>query len=239
MTGKQSRLVLLTALILASLPNLRAWSAQSAPSDSDSPMHTHESEPGDSKLNVAVLLYDGALLLDYGIAAEMFLASDYMRKFHVYTVGRQSNVSLSIVGSTTTDYTFDDAPKPDVIIVPGGPTWSQEGANPMTQDFLRSAQSDSCILFSICTGAMLLGKAGLLDGHTVTTNYQAAKALQDLVPSAKVVSDRLYVDDGLIVTSAGAGTAIEATLHLIERLSSRDIARDMGQRYLNYPHMEE
>ena len=69
-----------------------------------------DKDPGtDHKLNVAVLLYDGALLLDYGVAAEMFLAADFMRKFNVFTVGGTERVSLSILGITTTDFTFDNS----------------------------------------------------------------------------------------------------------------------------------
>lgn len=198
--------------------------------------NSHESQPGESKLNVAVLLYDGALLLDYGISAEMFLAADFMRKFHVFTVARDPEVAVSILGKTRVDYTFPNAPRADVIIVPGGPTWQTEGSNQKTQEFLRNALSDSTTLFSICTGAMLLGKAGLLENRHVTTNRQAVPALRSMVTSAKVADDRDFVDDGTIVSSAGAGTAIDATLHLIERLSNAKIARDLARRYLDYPH---
>ena len=227
----------LTAVAL--LSSQIAWSEQSDHPDTASATHNHQSEPSGDKVNVAVLIYDGALVLDYGIAAEMFLAADFMRRFHVYTVSRDPDVTLSIVGPMKADFIFENAPQPDVVIVPGGPMWPQAGSDGETQSFLKNAQGEGAILFSICTGAMVLGKAGLLDGRTVTTNHQAAKMLQKIVPTADVRADTNFVDDGSIVTSAGAGTAIEATLHLIERLTDSDVADDLGRRYLNYPHMKE
>lgn len=194
--------------------------------------------PDRGKANVAVFLYDGALLLDYGIAAEMFLAADFMRAFNVFTVARDSEVNLSIVGRAPVDYTLDDAPPADVIIVPGGPTWPQEAGKPETVSYLKSALDSGSVLFSICTGGMLLAKAGLLEERKATTNHQAAAMMKKVSPSTRVETEADYVDDGNVVTAAGAGTAIEATLHVVERLTTRAIADDLAKRYLDYPYRE-
>lgn len=189
-----------------------------------------------SKVKVAVLIYDGALLLDYGIAAEMFLAADFMRAFEVFTVSGKSPVKLSIVGEATPQYGFEDAPRADIVIVPGGPAWTQEAEKEKTVEYLRKAQSEGAVLFLVCTGSLLLAKAGLLHGKKATTNIQAIKMLTQLDPSITVVKNRKYVDAGDIVTCVGSGSAIEATLYLIERFAGTDIAQDLAKRYLDYPY---
>ena len=187
-----------------------------------------------NKIKVAVSIYNGALILDYGIEAEMLLAADFMRRFNVYTVGRDSMVTLSIVVTFSPDYSIADAPAPDVIIIPGGPRWKQEAEEKEIIEFLRKSHEDGAVLYSICTGSLLLAKADLLEKRKATTNHQALQVLKKLSPSTKVIEEKDYVDDGDIITTAGAGTAIDATLHLIERMADSTISMDMSRRYLNY-----
>jgi putative intracellular protease/amidase len=227
--------IVISAVTISSL--LRPGAIASA--QESVPTHTDRAGTSGGKLNVAVLLYDGALVLDYGIAAEMFLAADFMRRFNVYTVSGRPEVRLSILRSVHADFGFGDAPPADILIVPGGPNWAQAGMDEETRAFLRKTLADGGVLYSVCTGALLLGKAGLLDGRTVTTNHQAAAALHQVAPRAVVVVDRPFIDDGTIVTAAGAGTAIEATLHVVERFASPEVAHDLGRRYLDYPCMSE
>ena len=183
---------------------------------------------------IAVLLYEGALLLDYGIAAEMFQAANGMQSFRVYTVSRKRELSASIVGAVQADYTFDDVPTPRVIIVPGGPLWPREAEESETVEFLKNAQEEGAILFSVCSGAMLLGKAGFLDGRRVVTIHDGIPMLRQVAPKAQIAAKEWFVDDGNVVTTAGSGTAMEATLHLIQRLTSEKIANELAGRYLDY-----
>lgn len=235
----QASRVLVAAVLAVMLACQLAWSQDHQMDMQKMQATSGASDTTTQKLKVAVLLYDGALLLDYGIAAEMFLAADFMRRFDVFTVAQKSNATVSILGAVTTAYTFENMPRPDILIVPGGPTWSQEAARPEMQTFLKQARDDGCIIYSICTGALLLGQAGLLDAKDATTNHQATSMLRKIAPKANVFDDRTYVDAGDIVTAAGAGTAIEATLHLIERLTTPAIANDLRKRYLDYPCSDE
>jgi len=189
----------------------------------------------EGRVNVAVFLYEGALLLDYGIAAEMFLAADFMRAFNVYTVSESGAVNISILGETQTDFTFENAPTADVVIVPGGPLWSQAGQDPEMAGFLSSQHEEGATLFSICTGALLLAQAGFLDGREATTLHAGIHMMETVSPTT-IVREATFVDGGDIVTAAGSGTAIEATLALIARLGSPEIAEDLRNRYLDYPH---
>lgn len=198
--------------------------------------HGQMNQPGKDKLNIAVLVYDGALLMENGIAAEMFLAADFPNKFYVYTVSRDTIVSLSIIGLMKPNYLFSNAPRADVIIVPGGHSLLTEGSNEETQKYLRSSLDNGTILYSICTGSVLLAKAGLLENRNATTNHYALGMLEKISPTTNAIDSVNYVDDGNIVTAAGAGTAVGATLHLIERLTTKELAEDVRQKYLNYPY---
>jgi len=124
------------------------------------PSHGMADLSDEDRLNVAVFLYDGALVLDYGVAAEMFLAADYMRAFNVYTVSEEGRATVSLLGETITDFTFEDAPQADVVIVPGGPLWTQAGQDADVIEFLGVQREKGATLFSICTGGMLLAQAG-------------------------------------------------------------------------------
>ena len=192
-------------------------------------------EKESDKFKVAVLIYDGALLLDYGIAAEMFLASKG-NSFEVFTVSATESVSLSIVGKVEPNYSFGNVPEADIVIVPGGMFWSQESEKPQTIEFLKKAQSNGAVLFSVCTGSLLLAKAGLLKGKKATTNIQAIQMLNQIDPSIIVIKDRKYVDAGNILTCVGSGSSIEATLYLIERFTDSTVAKDLATRYLDYPY---
>ena len=218
---------LLTLIFFLFLQHINVY-----PNSQHERLFTKESD----KNKVAVLIYNGALLLDYGIAAEMFLAADFMRAFEVFTVSGKPVVNLTIVGKVTTDYTFEKAPGAKIVIVPGGMGWSQEAENPMTVEYLKKAQTDGAVLFSVCTGSLLLAKAGLLRGRRATTLIQAIKMMTRLDPSIIVVKDRKYVETGNIVTSVGSGAAIEATLYMIERFAGLQIAEDLARRYLDYPY---
>lgn len=187
------------------------------------------------RANIAVFLYDGALLLDYGISAEMFLAADFMRAFNVYTVSASGEASISILGAVQTDFTFANAPTADVVIVPGGPLWPKAGTDADSVSFLETQHEGGATLFSICTGALVLAQAGLLDGREATTLHAGLHMMEDISPTTVAV-EKDFVDGGDIVTAAGSGTAIEATLALIERLSTPEIAADLRERYLDYPH---
>lgn len=197
------------------------------------PSHGRPDFADESRLNVAVFLYEGALLLDYGVSAEMFLAADFTQAFNVYTVSETGAANVSILGDTATDFTFDNAPDADVVIVPGGPLWPKAGQDDEIVAYLTAQHEKGATLFSICTGSLLLAQAGFLENRQATTNIQAFHMMEAISPTTQLVKTG-FVDGGDIVTSAGAGNAINATLALIERLSTPEIVADLRDRYLDY-----
>ncbi len=189
---------------------------------------------GENKRNIAVLFYDMALMFDYGPAAEIFRVAGGNSIFNVYSVShtREGN-SAMFPPKIYADYLFEDAPTPEVIIIPGG-LWSEIMKRNDYFDWLRSCQQKGTILFSICTGGYILATGGFLDGIKVAGLQSQLELLEQLAPKAKVQKGLPFVDSGNIVTAAGAATSLDAALHLVWRLTDYDTARWIAQDYLDH-----
>ena len=104
-------------------------------------------------------------------------------------------------------------------------------------EWLQSGES-APLKVSVCTGALLLGKAGLLDGLDATTHHVAFDLLRETVPTATVHEHRRFVDNGRIITSAGIAAGIDMSLHVVERLLGQDVAAATA-RQMEYPWKQE
>jgi transcriptional regulator GlxA family with amidase domain len=130
---------------------------------------------------------------------------------------------------------FADCPAADAFIVTGGPGWAREAANPEMLAFLRRLADTSPLVASVCTGAMILAAAGLLDGRRATTKREVTGAevppiaiLRDRHPAVRVLTARV-VDEGAVVTGGGVSLAIDLTLHLIGRLCGQSVAAETAR----------
>jgi transcriptional regulator GlxA family with amidase domain len=114
------------------------------------------------------------------------------------------------------DLTFEQASATfDILLVAGGPALPEAPADHRLGAWLAQASQSAGLYGSICTGAFALGHAGLLDGRTVTTHWQNAQQLAARFPAANVVPDRIYIQDGRMVTSAGVSAGIDLALFLV------------------------
>lgn len=120
------------------------------------------------------------------------------------------------------EFTFDDAPSFDLVLVPGGPGQRAQMGNEAMRSYLRKAADTATWTTSVCTGALLLGDAGLLEGKRATTHWLAFDALKDL--GATPVAERV-VRDGNIITAAGVSAGIDLALTLAAELSGELIAQ--------------
>ena len=103
---------------------------------------------------------------------------------------------------------------------------------------LRAAVGRGARVLSICSGAFLLGEAGLLDGRRATTHWRHTAELARRFPLTDVEPDVLYVDDDPVITSAGTAAGIDACLHLVRRLQGAEVARGIARRMVVAPHRE-
>ena len=147
--------------------------------------------------------------------------------FHVVTVAERPGVVRARNGlAVTPTHAFADCPEPDVLVVPGGYGTRREMHNERVVDWIRAMAKGAEVTLSVCTGALLLARAGLLDGLEVTTHHGALDLLAATAPRAAVRADRRFIDNGRIVTSAGISAGIDAALHVVARLLGQSQARE-------------
>jgi transcriptional regulator GlxA family with amidase domain len=187
---------------------------------------------------VGILLFDDVEVLDFAGPYEIFSGTND-ESGHPYvdviTVGPAAEIVARGGLRVRPAHLVDGCPPLDALIVPGGP-----GADERTpvQDelilpFLHERARSTPLLASVCTGAFLLGRAGLLDGRRATTHTLALDALRTEFPAVEAVGAKV-VDEGLIVTAAGVSSGIDLGLHLLERWCG-PTARERAARGLDGP----
>lgn len=110
------------------------------------------------------------------------------------------------------DFTFSNCPKPDILLVPGG---GVDIKDKETLVWINSINKDNEHTVSVSTGAYLLAEARLLDNQTVTTFLPAMPGLKQLAPTANIISDKRFVDNGKIITAAGLTSGIDVAFHVV------------------------
>jgi putative intracellular protease/amidase len=178
------------------------------------------SQPGpveNERRSAVILVFEGMELLDFAGPAEVFAGAGY----EVSTVAATRDpVACAGLVHLTPRFTFADCPRSDIIVVPGGSVGAVAKDKRVT-DWLSRASGEAEVTLSVCTGAFVLARAGLLDGLEATTHWGAIKTLRTQYPKVTVRDDRRVVDNGRIATSAGISAGIDGALHLVARLSGR------------------
>jgi transcriptional regulator GlxA family with amidase domain len=172
--------------------------------------------------NVAIFAFQGMELLDFAGPGEVFQAAG--PRFKVYTVAESTEpvVSQGFV-KIVPEYSIHNCPKPDLLVIPGGAT-AATLKNPDVIAWVKRVSEEAEITMSVCTGAFILAKAGLLDGQEATTHWFHLTRLGKTVPNIQVRSNVRFVDSGKIVTTAGVSAGIDGSLHVVERLIGREAA---------------
>lgn len=181
--------------------------------------------------NLAILLFDDVEILDFAGPFEVFaitrdLDDSETPLFNVYTVAEEPRPIVTRNGlSINPTYTLDECPKPHIFLVPGGQGTRTEVDNPAVIGWITGQAPDAELVLSVCTGALLLGKAGLLDGLDATTHHSAFEELAEVAPHTTLHRGRRYIDNGLLVTSAGISAGIDMSLYIIAKLHGKEQAR--------------
>lgn len=181
------------------------------------------------KMTICFYLQDGVEVLDFAGPMEVFSYAGAK----IFTVSKTKNpIKSQGILKVTPDYDITDAPPFDILAVFGGNA-GNASEDPEVINWIKARKPTTQYYFSVCTGAFIFGKAGLLDNLTVTTFHESIDRLQKTVPSAKVLPNTRFVDNGTIITTAGISAGIDGALHLVEKLAGKEMAKRVA-RYMEY-----
>lgn len=187
----------------------------------------------EKKMTIAFYLQDGVEVLDFAGPMEVFTYAG----FKVFTVSKKKEfIRAQGILKVMPDYSIDDAPPSDILAFFGGnsgPTSMDEAVI----DWIKARKATTQYHFSVCTGAFVLGRAGLLDNLTVTTFHLSIDNLKKAVPTANVLSDVRFVDNGRVITTAGVSAGIDGALYLVSKLKGEQAAKDAAF-YMEYDKWE-
>jgi transcriptional regulator GlxA family with amidase domain len=190
---------------------------------------------------VSTVLVDGAAPFEFGVVCEVFgidRTADGVPPFDFRVCGEHAGRPLrSSVGvSLTPEHGLEALADADLVAVPAATI--REDYPPAVLDALRAAADRGAMLLSVCSGAFLLGEAGLLDDRDCTTHWFHSDELARRFPRARVDRDVLFVDDGSIITSAGTAAGIDACLHLVRRELGSQAATVIARRMVVPPQRD-
>ncbi|NND33713.1 MAG: DJ-1/PfpI family protein [Saprospiraceae bacterium] len=184
--------------------------------------------------NVAIFIHDGVEVLDFSGPGEVFAATHTdLGAFNVYTVSLNTEpiISQGFI-KIIPEYSISNAPKPDIIVLPGGATGPLLNNTDLI-DWVKKITPDLEVALSVCTGAFILQKAGLLQGKKATTFHNAIDRLREIAPETEVLENVRWVDNGQVITTAGVSAGIDGALHTVERIFGREAAEETA-RYMEY-----
>lgn len=191
---------------------------------------------------LAILLFDEVEVLDFCGPFEVFSVANRFTDspaFTVLTVAEKAGPIRTRGGlSVNPHHRLADFPQPELLLVPGGQGTRQEMHNAALIDWIRQTASKSELVLSVCTGALLLARAGLLDGLQATTHHGAIDLLRRTAPETVVHADRRFVDNGRVICSAGIAAGIDMSLHVVGRLLGPEVAAKTAKQ-MEYPWHRE
>jgi transcriptional regulator GlxA family with amidase domain len=187
-------------------------------------------------IKIGVVVFDDAEELDFAGPWEVFtMASNIQPKAHEVMLVAESDRPVRCAKGMRVlpDVTFENCPKLDVVLIPGGQGARREVENKPMLDWIAKVSKDCQWVTSVCTGAMLLTAAGPAKGKRVTTHWAFVETLRGRKEASEVLDNMRYVRDGNVVTAAGVSAGIDMALWLTGQMHSPEFARNV-QRAMEY-----
>lgn len=185
---------------------------------------------------VGILLFNEVEVLDFAGPFEVFsvttLPETNEKPFNVITISEKGEAIIARNGlKIQPDFGFAAHPHLDVVIVPGGYGAEQiEIKNQNVISWIQKQYSEAEFLMSVCTGAFLLARAGILDGQRATTHWMDLDRLEREFPKVSVQRGIKFVDEGSLMTSGGISAGMDLSFHLISKLYGQEIAAQTAKR---------
>ncbi len=199
-----------------------------------------------NRKQVGILLFENIEVLDFCGPFEVFSVTrlDEAKRreepspFNVFLLAETKATVITTGGmKVLPDYDLDDCPPMDILVVPGGWGTRKEMHNDRLLRWIAKRAGQIETLTSVCTGALLLGKAGLLDGKRATTHWRSLDWMQELFPKTTVEKQLHFVEDGALLTSAGISAGIDMALKVVARYFGEPVARETAKN-MEYPFPE-
>jgi transcriptional regulator GlxA family with amidase domain len=187
-------------------------------------------------MRIAIAVFEGAEELDFAGPWEVLGAWRFLYPDDVELVMVGENAVLVTCAKgmrVVPEVSWQELGDVDVLVYPGGRGTRSQLGDETIRERLRALKESGTLMTSVCTGALVYGDAGLLDGRPVTTYSTAFEELLPLGSDVKPRPDQRFVDDGEVITAAGVSAGIDMALHLIARLASPEKAREV-RRYIEY-----
>lgn len=191
-------------------------------------------------LQIGIVIYDDAEVLDFAGPYEVFATAARLcdsPPWDVALISEHADVRARGGFPVRSHFTFAEMPPLDVLLVSGG-VHTAAMCNPALLSALRQAAGTAQWVTSVCTGAFLLAEAGLLTDQQATTHWEDIADLRERFPALRVQETVRWVEDGNRITSAGISAGIDMSLHLVERLHSRELAEKTA-RQMDYAWMQD
>lgn len=186
-----------------------------------------------NKWSIGIFLFDDVEVLDFAGPFEVFSVTevDEEKPFTVYTVSQNGEMITARNGlKVKPDYSIEDLPPVDILIIPGGKgARENEVKNDIIINWVRQQMKEVKLMTSVCTGALLLAKAGLLEGVKATTHWASIQTFKKDFPNVEVMENVKFVDEGHIITSAGISAGINMSFHIVKNLLGVEVAEDTAK----------
>jgi transcriptional regulator GlxA family with amidase domain len=200
-----------------------------------------------NRKRVGILVFDKVEVLDFCGPFEVFSVTrlneetrrDEPSPFEVLVIAENQQTITAVGGlKVIPDHAIDTCPALDVLVVPGGMGTRAEITNDRLLAWIATRGKTVETLTSVCTGSMLLGKAGLLDGRHATTHWRSLPWMRESFPAVTVEEKMHVVEDGNVLTSAGISAGIDMALRVVARYHGEDVARATA-RTMEYRYVPE
>ena len=187
--------------------------------------------------NIGIFVFEGAEELDFAGPYEVLAAWAQTwpdDDVDVFTLAQDVGTITCAKGlRVEPQHTWETAPTLNVVVYPGGQGNRRHLGDKTIRDWLHRLREEQVLLTSVCTGALVLADAGLLDGRPATTHWMFIDTLKSLGKDIEIKPDSRFVDDDDVITSAGVSAGIDMALHLVARLHSPERAREV-RRVIQY-----
>ncbi|PEE71548.1 DJ-1/PfpI family protein [Bacillus thuringiensis] len=187
-----------------------------------------------NKWSVGIFLFNELEVLDFAGPFEVFSVTEVNEEkpFTVYTVSENGEMITARNGlKVQPDYSIENLPPVDILIIPGGlGAREYEIKNEIVIKWIRQQMKEVKLMTSVCTGALLLAKAGLLEGLKATTHWASIEKFKNEFQNVEVIENVKFVDEGHIITSAGISAGINMAFHIVKNLLGMHVAEDTAKR---------